>query len=284
MANFSAQSKPNRIRFTALHLIPTGSRVASGGYDNTVKVWRFSLGSLSAFSRSSKLGSQCCVRCDRSRAGQRKRDNTVRLWDANTGEGVAHPRWTLGSLWSVAFHPRGNTWRVVVKIRLSTFGIWRVAEGSTRLKGIQILQRAWRSMRMGVCSLLRGAANLTTRSGLAWRHRRMHCSYFEPQSHASTQDWVPPNVPLLATVGSDLGTPEAECDRVIHIWELDLAVLLGASAVPAVTYTSAKVVLVGESNVGNPILHIVLLRACTGGRQYQEHPRHENVAIGTLCF
>jgi small GTP-binding protein len=72
-----------------------------------------------------------------------------------------------------------------------------------------------------------------------------------PTSHY----WLPgldfhPHFPLLATVGSDLGTPETEHDRVIHIWELDLAVLLGQAAAPAVTYTSAKIVLLGDSGVG----------------------------------
>lgn len=56
--------------------------------------------------------------------------------------------------------------------------------------------------------------------------------------------------PLLASVGSSSGTPEDERGRLIHLWELDLSVLLGQPATPAVTYTSAKVVLVGDSGVG----------------------------------
>ena len=59
-----------------------------------------------------------------------------------------------------------------------------------------------------------------------------------------------PRLPLLATVGSDPGTPEGEHNRVIHILELDLAVLLGQLATSVVTYTSAKIVLVGDSGVG----------------------------------
>ncbi|MGB9939628.1 GTP-binding protein [Methanosarcina sp.] len=59
-----------------------------------------------------------------------------------------------------------------------------------------------------------------------------------------------PYLPILATVGSDPGTQKSKRDRVIHIWQLDLDVLLGQSAVPTVTYTSAKIVLVGDSGVG----------------------------------
>ena len=60
-----------------------------------------------------------------------------------------------------------------------------------------------------------------------------------------------PYLPLLAAVGSDRKGQPA---RLIHIWELELAVLLRQPVGPTVTYTSAKVVLVGESNVGKSYL------------------------------
>ena len=63
-----------------------------------------------------------------------------------------------------------------------------------------------------------------------------------------------PNLPFLATVGSDPGTPHSACDRIIHLYELDLASLLAQSVTATITYTSAKVVLVGESNVGKSYL------------------------------
>jgi len=59
-----------------------------------------------------------------------------------------------------------------------------------------------------------------------------------------------PHAPTLATVGSDPGQPEDDQNRVIHLWKLDLAVLLGQPVKPSVSYTSAKVVLVGDSGVG----------------------------------
>lgn len=56
---------------------------------------------------------------------------------------------------------------------------------------------------------------------------------------------------LLATVGSDPGASDKEQDKVIHIWKLDITVLLSQPAAePTVSYTSAKVVLVGDSSVG----------------------------------
>jgi small GTP-binding protein len=79
----------------------------------------------------------------------------------------------------------------------------------------------------------------------------------------SNDAWMPglavhPTGLLLATVGSDPGTYDEEnydyalsgrC-RVIHIWELDLDVLVDQLIAPTVTYTSAKIVLVGDSGVG----------------------------------
>lgn len=55
-----------------------------------------------------------------------------------------------------------------------------------------------------------------------------------------------PLLPVLATADLD----KENRDYVVRIYELDSAVLLGMPAKASVTYTSAKVVLVGESGVG----------------------------------
>jgi small GTP-binding protein len=56
-----------------------------------------------------------------------------------------------------------------------------------------------------------------------------------------------PKRPVLATLG--------ENDRLIRIWEIDVATLLKEARVPEIVkYTSAKVVLIGESNVGKSCL------------------------------
>jgi small GTP-binding protein len=63
-----------------------------------------------------------------------------------------------------------------------------------------------------------------------------------------------PTEPLLATGGSAPNTPKYDRGKLIHFWELDLAMLLGRPVSRSVAYTSAKVVLVGESNVGKSYL------------------------------
>lgn len=80
-----------------------------------------------------------------------------------------------------------------------------------------------------------------------------------------------PHLPLLATVGSDLDAPVEKLDTLIHIWELDVDLLLGgtyeAQAQPqAVHHTTAKIVVVGDSGVGKTGLGWRLAHG-----EYKEH-------------
>jgi small GTP-binding protein len=69
------------------------------------------------------------------------------------------------------------------------------------------------------------------------------------------RNWLPsaifhPSLPFLAAVGSDPKKPRDEREQVIHIYKIDVSVLLGQSATSTASYASAKVVLVGDSGVG----------------------------------
>jgi GTPase SAR1 family protein len=81
--------------------------------------------------------------------------------------------------------------------------------------------------------------------------------------------WTPrlafhPSQPLLATAGSDPGKDD---DAVVHLWQLDVDRLLGESRPASVTYTSAKIVLVGESGVGKTGLGYRLAHG-----EFKDHP------------
>jgi GTPase SAR1 family protein len=67
-----------------------------------------------------------------------------------------------------------------------------------------------------------------------------------------------PYLPLLAAVDSDPGTADGKLGCVIHIYELDLIVLLGQVAEPSSHYVNAKVILVGDTGVGKTGLSLVL--------------------------
>ncbi|WP_441293099.1 metallophosphoesterase [Sorangium sp. KYC3313] len=62
-----------------------------------------------------------------------------------------------------------------------------------------------------------------------------------------------PTLPRLATVGADSADSNSR-DRVIHIWDFDYVDLVDSDPSLTVTYTSAKIVMVGESNVGKSYL------------------------------
>ena len=86
-----------------------------------------------------------------------------------------------------------------------------------------------------------------------WRSDTGSCVATIPEP--ASQTWLAglafhPLRRTLATVGSDPGTPMAGADHLVHIWELDYDVLLAQTGTPPVSYTSAKIVLVGDSGVG----------------------------------
>jgi small GTP-binding protein len=59
-----------------------------------------------------------------------------------------------------------------------------------------------------------------------------------------------PSLPIIAIVNSDPKAKINDCGYVISIFEYDLDVLLQKPKIPTITYTSAKIVLVGDSGVG----------------------------------
>jgi small GTP-binding protein len=59
-----------------------------------------------------------------------------------------------------------------------------------------------------------------------------------------------PTRPVLATLGKGKNGP----DTTIRVWDIDYDVLFAAAPISTIKYTSAKIVLVGESNVGKSCL------------------------------
>ncbi|HWT03300.1 MAG TPA: adenylate/guanylate cyclase domain-containing protein [Pyrinomonadaceae bacterium] len=83
--------------------------------------------------------------------------------------------------------------------------------------------------------------------------------FYEPTSSSCLSGLAfHPRLPLLATVGSDFNIKDADDggDRLIHIWELDLATLLGGKL--SSHYVNSKVVLLGDTGVGKSGLSLVL--------------------------
>ena len=107
--------------------------------------------------------------------------------------------------------------------------------------------------------------------------------------------WFPglafhPMRPVLASVGSDPGTPEWERGRLVYVWEIDLPALFDRSqasgvALPPVYHTTAKIVLVGDHSVGKSGLGYRLVhdqfkeQAATHGQQFWPFPKLRHAGV-----
>ena len=89
---------------------PDGSTLASGSWDNTVKLWdvatRRNIATLEAHTSSVYSVS---FSPDGSTLASGSRDNTVKLWDVATRRNIATLEGHRDNVWSVSFSPDGNT-------------------------------------------------------------------------------------------------------------------------------------------------------------------------------
>ena len=248
---------------------PAGHTLASGGHDGRVNLWEAPSGKLLRTLRhQSRVWSVTfdptggCLAC----AGG---DNTIKLWEPISGK-LLH---TLGTrktedetwVYSVVFDPMGRT--LASGGNDFTVKLWDPATGRLMhtLEGIL----GWvKGVAFSMDGRLVAAHSSPEIDNCVhfWRidTRAAVAAISEPTSGVlgTSGPSFHPKLPLLATVGSDPGTPDQDQDqdrdRIIHIWDLDLATLLGQVAEPSAHYVNAKVVLVGDTGVGKSGLSLVL--------------------------
>lgn len=176
-------------------------------------------------------------------------DGGVSLWDVVSGQLIHTLKSAASVVYSVAFDPLGGTLAAgnmggdLVLWDANSGRLTRALEGHTGVlscvayapvdrllatKSDDSTVRLWNADRGDCLGVIPEPASRWALAGLAFN----------------------PHLPLLATVGSDPGTPAGTADHVIHIRELDPLVLFGQAVGSSVTYTSAKIVLVGDSGVG----------------------------------
>ncbi len=173
-------------------------------------------------------------------------DASVQLWNVDDGSKITTLTGHTGVVLSVAFAPNGQL--LASCGRDNTIKIWdhragnliRTLEGHTaQVRYISFMAdgrllasksrddsvRLWDCESWTSVRVIPEPGNSTWMAGLAFH----------------------PSMPLLATVGSD---PGSKADNIIHLWELDTNSILSRSRPASVMYTSAKIVLVGDSGVG----------------------------------
>ena len=235
-----------------------GGTLASGSGDHTVKLWEAASGRLlrTMEGHENTVYSVAFDSHDRTLASG-SLDSTIRQWRADSGQLVRILRGHQHRINSVAFALNSSS--LASGSDDNTVRLWesgsgrplRSLEGHTNAvhcvafladgrllasKSIDDSIRLWSSDTGACLSVIPEPASGTANPGLAFH----------------------PRLPLLATVGSDPDGPNDERDHLMHIWELDLAVLLGQVTESSAHYVNAKVVLVGDTGVGKTGLSLVL--------------------------
>jgi small GTP-binding protein len=264
---------------------PDGKRLASASQDETIRLWDAASGEHS----QTLKGHADTVRSvawspDGKRLASASNDRTIRLWDAASGEHSQTLEEHTDMITNVAWSPDGKrlasasndrtirlwdvkggkNYRTLIGHTSGVYGLsWRqdgqiLASGSDKSErliriwdpktGSQIINLEGHTGHPNSLSFSFDQQLLASKSGdktiRLWRCDTWACVAVleEPSSGM----WPPglafhPSLPVLATLGEE--------DRIIRIWELDEALLLG-QAQESVNYTTAKLVLVGDSGVG----------------------------------
>lgn len=232
---------------------PTGSILASGSSDETVKLWETNSGKLLQTLRG-HAGSVHIVTFDPTGsilASGSSDETTVKIWEVNSGKLLQTLKEDANFSVNIAFDPTGHIlahgiYNVILLREARTGRLSRTLEGHTgEINSVVFAPNL----------PLLASRSMHQREILLWRTDTFDC-VAKITFGGPFMDWADPNVafhprlPYFVGAIWDASEPDYK-PCVIHIYELDLETLFSQpSAESTITYTSAKVVLVGDSGVG----------------------------------
>ncbi len=239
---------------------PNGHTLASGSTDGTVKLWDAVTGECLSTLKAD-TGSEYSVSVAFDPEGRAlacgSSDNTVKLWDADSGR-LLNTLQGQKSVFDVAFNSQAS---VVASCGMDTsVFLWDATNGKLA-RSIEGHTNAVQSIAFAPDGRLLVSKSYDD-SAKIWRTDNGACVGTISELTRRSSGEQPglafhPSLALLATVGSDSDSPQGWRDNVIHIWELELAVLLGQAHAFS-HYVNAKVVLLGDTGVGKSGLSLVL--------------------------
>ncbi len=175
---------------------------------------------------------------DSQRLASASHDGTICMWDAADGKTIHTMQEHADPVFAATWSP--DSQRLASASQDKTIRLW-----DTRGKALQVLEGHSESVHWATFSAdARWLASKDHHTIRLWRSDTWACAVVLPEisfGAAGSGLAFHPRLPILATLG--------EKDTIIRIWELDEAVLLG-QAQESVNYTTAKLVLVGDSGVG----------------------------------
>ena len=180
---------------------------------------------------------------DGRRLASASTDRTIRLWEATNGKLLQELKGHTNPVWSVTWSPDGK--QLASASEDKTVRVW---SGDTRTP-LRVLEEHTGTVTCVAFSadgrlLASKSGDLPDKTVRLWRTDTWACVAVLKEPAGGR--WPPgvafhPRLPILATLG--------ENETIIRIWELNEALLLG-HAHDSVNYTTAKLVLVGDSGVG----------------------------------
>jgi small GTP-binding protein len=250
---------------------PDGLRLASACDDKTIRLWdAASSKHLQTLEGHTDYVNGVTWSSNGQRLASASSDRTIRLWEIRGSKHLRTLKGHTKSVNSVAWSPDDQ--HLASASSDKTIRLWDTASG----KALQILEG--HSTQVSCVAFSADGRWLASKSRDStvrlWRYDTLACVAIWDES-AQDIGVFPglafhPHLPVLATLG--------EKDRIIRIWELDEAILLG-QAKENVNYTTAKLVLVGDSGVGKTGLGWRLAHgefkehASTHGQQFWSIPQ-----------
>jgi len=231
---------------------PDGCSLASGigSAQNTIDLWDLTSGKAHRLGKEKHNNQVWSVTFDGDGGTLASgSDEVVRMWEVKSGVLLRALRGHRGVVRSVAFNSKGDT--LASGSEDNTVKLWKARNGK--------LLRTLEGHTAPVdCVAFSRDGRLLASKSRDHTIRLWNCETWEMVGligNPTCSTWVPalafhPVLPLLAAAGSEPNTAENKRCRLIHLWELDYDVLLGRRAKSSLSYTSAKVMLVGDSGVG----------------------------------
>jgi WD40 repeat protein len=100
-----------------------GTKIISGSYDNTIKIWNANTGEcIKTLEGHSRSVESVAYSTDGTKIISGSMDNTIKIWDANTGECLQTLEGHTSTVLSVAYSPDGT--RIISGSYDDTIKIW----------------------------------------------------------------------------------------------------------------------------------------------------------------